>query len=925
MRGIDFSLVLVLVLGLAATTAAALDIPHEKHVLDNGLQVILHEDHSDPLVAVYVYYHVGSGREEPGRSGFAHLFEHVMFQGSENVGDEQHFKLVQEAGGTLNGSTTADRTNYYEILPSNQLELGLWLEADRMGYLLPAVTQENLDNQREVVKNERRQNYENRPYAQAREVGARLMYPPEHPYSWITIGSMKDLGAASLEDVKGFFSRWYGPNNATLAIGGDIDPKQALALVEKYFGGIPRGPKVEEPTAWTVTLAASKRETIEDRVKLPQLSYAWPTVEMGHPDAPALELLGSVLSANDASVLEKGLRIDEQLASRVSAFAWSQEMAGAFSISLRPQPGVSLDRLEGRMHELLAQAAREGVTPERLRKLKNAREARSVRGLETVSGRTSQLARNNTFFGEPDRVQADIDAIMAVNPDDVLRVLDRYVLNRPAVVISVVPRGKLDMAASGENAAETSPWFDRSVQPVAGAVPTFVPPTLWHSELSNGLKVVGTLHDEIPMTGFTLSVPAGRQYEDVETLGLASITAEMLEQGTKRLSATQFADEVTGLGASLRVSAGLEEITLNVTVLDKHLPAIVDLLTEVLLEPRFSADDFERVRQDRQTSLDTRGDQIRSLATDAWGRLAYGSDDVRGYPSTGTRDTLEALEIEDVRAFWAKHARPAGARLTWIGSRDGRGVKQLFRTMATRWKAPRGARALTAPELSQPRRPEGTAIYLVDKPGAPQSEIRIGHPGVAETHPDYYRLLILNHPLGGSFSSRVNLNLREDKGYTYGARTRFYAGSTTGVFMASAGVRTNVTAESVTEFMKEIEGMVSGPTPEELAFTKDALIQAMNRQYESMRSLSGLLDDVSRYGWSDDFLLERRKTLEAIGTQELGELAKRYLHPGRANILVVGDAATVRAPLEALGYGPVISLNADGSPVEAAAASASFE
>jgi zinc protease len=922
-RTLAASLALALLAGPAA--ASEFRIPHEKHVLDNGLQVVLHEDHSDPLVAVYVYYHVGSGREEPGRSGFAHLFEHVMFQGSENVGDDQHFKLLQEAGGTVNGSTTSDRTNYFEVVPSNQLELALWLEADRMGWLLPAVTQENLDNQREVVKNERRQNYENRPYAQGREVIARMTYPPDHPYSWITIGSMEDLSAASLEDVHAFFKRWYGPNNATLAIGGDIDPVETLSLVKRYFGPIPRGPEVPKPAARPVTLAATKRDVVEDRVKLPELTWSWPTVEMGHEDEAALDLLASVLSSNDASVLDKALRIDEPLASEVRAWHWAQELAGTFSITLRPQPGVSLDELEGRMHRLLARTAEDGVAAERLRRLKTSREARILRRLETVRGRTSRLANDNTFFGEPDRVQADLDAYLAVSPDDVERVLRRWVLNRPAVVLSTVPRGKPELAATGLNAPEAEPWLDRSSPPRPGPVATFRPPALWHAELPNGVRAVGTRFDEIPMTSLSLSVPAGRAHESLDSLGLASLTAEMLEQGTRRLSASELADELDGLGASARARASLEEITISVTALDRHLPEVVGLLGEMLLEPRFAEADFERVRRDRLTDLETRSDQVRAVAGDAWSRLLHGPDDVRGYPSTGTSETLERLTVDDVRRFWAARGRPSGARLTWVGAADARGVKSLLRELAGRWKDPRGTPALTTPELPQPPLPQGTTVYLVDKPGAPQSEIRIGWPSVPETHPDHHALTVLNHPLGGSFSSRVNLNLREDKGYTYGARTGFYGGRTTGTFLASTGVRTNVTAASVAEIMGEIEGMLAGPTDEELSFTRDALVQAMNRRYESTRALNGLLEDVSRYGWPDDYLLERLATIRTIEREALRDLAGRHLHPRRAVILVVGDAAEVRESLEALGHGPVVELAVDGSPLQPAATSASYE
>jgi zinc protease len=471
----------------AAEKTAASSIPFRKFVLDNGLELVVHEDHSDPVVAVYVYYHVGSAREEKGRSGFAHLFEHMLFQGSEHVGDDQHFKLVQGAGGTLNGSTTSDRTNYFEVLPSNQLELALWLESDRMGFLLPAMTQAKLDNQRDVVKNERRQNYENRPYGQSEGVIEAALYPPDHPYSWLTIGSQEDLSAASLDDVKGFFRRWYGPNNATLAIGGDVKTDEVVALVKKYFGSLPRGPEVETPKPRPTSLAAEKRLVMEDRVKLPELSLTWPSVPAHASDEAALDVLAAILAANNSAILDKAFKIDAQLASEVRASNRSRELAGEFSITLRPNPGVTLDTLEEKTRALLAKLSKDGVDPKQLERVKSRYEAGAIRRLETVGQRTATLADSNTFTKNPGYFDEEVRRRLAVTPDDVRAVLDRYVLGKPAVVLSVVPEGKSALAAAGSSsdgkglaAAVEASWKDPRekkispipAQPVAGAAPT---------------------------------------------------------------------------------------------------------------------------------------------------------------------------------------------------------------------------------------------------------------------------------------------------------------------------------------------------------------------------------------------------------------------------------------------------------------------
>jgi len=905
-------------LALAAPAAAQdFEIPHQKFVLDNGLEVVIHEDHSDPVVGVYVYYHVGSGREEVGRSGFAHLFEHLMFQGSQNVGDDQHFKLIQEAGGSLNGTTNTDRTNYYETLPSNQLELALWLEADRMGFLLPSVTQEKLDNQRDVVKNERRQRYENRPYGLVREVTARTLYPPDHPYSWTTIGSMDDLSAASLEDVLSFFQRWYGPNNATLAIGGDVDTQEALALVEKYFGSIPRGPAVAKPAPRPTTLAENKRVILEDKVQLPQLSYTWPTVEQDHADEPALNLLSSVLSASKSSVLDKALTIDEQLASYVTAYNWSSELAGTMGVTLRPQPGVTLDELEAKLHELLRSVATEGVAESVLDRHKTVRKASIVRGLETVASRTSQLGIDNLYRGEPDYVAKDLARHEAVTPADVVRVLKAYVLERPAVIISVVPEGQVELAAMGrsreDQAAELA--IDRTRQPTPSAKGEFVIPGVWHAQLANGVEVVGTPYDEIPLTQFSLSVPAGRLRENMTNLGLSSLTADLLDEGTGRLSSTELLDALDALGARLSIRSSDDEITFSVSALNEYLPETVELLKEIILTPSFTEKDFGRIQKERLTELSVRADNISSIAADAWDAISFGPGTVEGSPSVGTAKTVAAISRDDVAAFWAAFGTPIGARLDFVGDLDAAGVEELFRDLTETWSGG-DVRAIEA-SLSGSERlwPEKTTLYLVDKPGAAQSEIRIGHPGVSSLDPNYYGLQILNYVLGGSFSSRINLNLREDKGYTYGARSSFSGGLRPGAFVASSGVRTDVTAESVIEFMKELEGIQDGVTDEELAFTKNAMLQAMERSFESTRALARHLGLISKYGYADDFVLEQRGVLEAVTRDELTKLATEYVKPDRMAILVVGDRATILEGLQALPY-DIVELDPQGRPID---------
>jgi zinc protease len=718
----------------AAAKPAASSIPFQKFVLDNGLELVVHEDHANPVVAVYLYYHVGSAREVQGRSGFAHLFEHMLFQGSEHVGDDQHFKLVQAAGGTLNGSTTSDRTNYFEVLPANQLELALWLESDRMGFLLPAMTQAKLDNQRDVVKNERRQNYENRPYGQADGVIAAALYPPAHPYSWLTIGSQEDLSAASLDDVKGFFRRWYGPNNATLAVGGDVKADEVVALVRKYFGSLPRGPEVETPAPRPTKLVAEKRLLMEDKVKLPELSFTWPTVPARAADEAALDVLAGVLASNNASILDKALKMDEQLASEVSASHRGRDLAGEFTVTVRANAETTLDALEAKTRALLEKLAKDGVSQDQLERVKTRYETGTIRRQETVQQRTSTLANSNCFTKDPGFLDEDIRRHLAVTPADVKAVLERYVLGKPAVVLSVVPDGKKEMAAARSSAdgkdlpaaveyawkdprdrkiepASSRPLaggetaFDRTQKPAPGASIAFHAPKIWHAKLPDGVDVVGSRYAGIPMTTLTLTVPGGRLRETMDTLGLSSMTAELLQQGTRSKTATAFLEELDRLGASLSVSADEEEINLSLSCLDKHLAESVRLLSEVILHPRFADEDFQRVRKERLVAIDRRADQIRVVAGNAYRRLLWG-DGVAGMPTDGTHATVEKLSADAVRGFWKEHGVPSGARLVYVGGASEEEVQKLFAPLAAEWKGGGRLGAGRGPGAADDRRDE---------------------------------------------------------------------------------------------------------------------------------------------------------------------------------------------------------------------------
>ncbi|MCE9593154.1 MAG: insulinase family protein [Planctomycetes bacterium] len=880
------------------TTRATLALPYREFVLENGLRVLVLEDHSDPVVAVEVQYHVGSARESRGRSGLAHLFEHLMFEGSENVAAGEHFRRIQGAGGTLNGTTTFDRTWYFETLPAQHLELALWLEADRMGGLVGALSQAKLDNQRDVVKNERRQSYENRPYGRVRETLHAALYPDGHPYSWIPIGSMADLDAATLDDVRAFFLRWYGPNNAVLAIVGDVETERALALAEKHFGPIARGPDVGLPARASARLDGDARLVLEDRVQLPQLTLLWPTVHQSDRDAAALDLAGMVLSQNKSAVLDRALTVDRLLARSVSCGSEAYEIAGQFMVSVLAAPGVALDELETTVRSLIADVARDGVEPAQLERMKHRARADHVWRFETVAGKASELARSATVSGDPLESTRALERLCAVEVDEVRAVLARHLALRPAVVLATVPEGRRELASNARATVRAASTKARPrVAPEPGPRPTLRLPQLWMRE-NAGLALVGTRYDELPVSAFHLALAGGRLHESRTELGLAALTASLLAEGTRTLSTTDFTDRLDFLGANFRTFATHDELIVSFSVLDEHRDAGIALLAEALFEPRFAAADFERQKTQHLIAIDTRGDQIRTIAHNAWARLLYGEGNALGFPSLGTRASVEPMTLDDVRGFHARAlARPA--RVV-VAARDEGGDVEAVLAPISRGLGERRARANDLVEPVFPRR-ERRAFFLIDKPGAAQSELRLGHLAVAANDPDFYPLQVLNYVLGGAFTSRLNQNLREHKGFTYGVQSAFEGDRRPGAFTIATAVHTEVTAPALVECLREIDAIREGVRDDELALAKQAHSQSLLRQFESLAARVGLGDNVSRYGWAPDYPLARLAWLDRATTAELGELARRRIDPDRLAVLVVGDATRIADGLAPLG------------------------
>ena len=905
-----------------------LSIPFEKYELGNGLNVILHEDRSDPIVSVAIYYHVGSDREVPGRTGFAHLFEHMMFQQSENVPEDQYFRYIQSAGGTLNGSTNQDRTNYYETVPKNALEMVLWAESDRMGYLTNTITQQAFAIQQNVVQNEKRQNYDNRPYGHSSTVMARAMYPEGHPYSWTTIGEMKDLFNATVEDVKDFHSRFYVPNNATLAISGDFDPVQVKEWVEKYFGEIPRGPEVEELVPVPVVLPETKKLYHEDNfANAPQFTMAFPTPERYSKDSYALSALAEILAGGKKSPMYNVLVKEKNLTSSVRAYNRGQELGGMFTISLTANPGVSLTDVENAIFEAFKRFEEEGVTDKDLERVKAGQETSFYNMMSSVQGKSFRLAEYDIFAGDPGFYKTDMENMMSVTTGDVVRVYDKYIKGKNYVATSFVPKGRTDLAASGsvdagieeenilsatevkieEGAAEeiekTPTSFDRSVKPPLGPDVSVNVPPVWKASLDNGIKIYGIEHTEVPLIQYSIVIEGGHMLDDISKPGVANMLANMLNEGTKNETPEELEEEIDLLGAMIRVSADDEDITVSVTTLARNFEKTLAIAEEMLLEPRWDSDAFELARTRILNSIRRSSIDPTYLGSMALSKLVVGDDNIFSTDISGTAESVTSMTMDDIKSFYEKNISPSVARFLIVGDITQPEVEKALASLGASWQA----KEVQKPVLTFAPPPETSHVYFVDVPGAKQSNIYIGAPSLTRSDPDYYPAFVANYKLGGSFNGYVNLVLREEKGYTYGARTNFIAEKNLGLFVASAAVRSTATLESAEIFRDLMKDYRAGVSQADVDFTKDALIKGNALQFETQRALMGMLNTMSAYNLPDNYVELEEDYVRQLTADEVDAMVQKYIDPMKMYYVIAGDAATQLSEMKKLGFGdPVL-------------------
>ena len=930
-------------------------IPYEKYVLPNGLTVIVHEDHSDPIVHVDVTYHVGSAREEIGKSGFAHFFEHMMFEGSEHVADKEHFKIVTESGGTLNGSTNLDRTNYFETVPSNQLEKMLWLEADRMGFLYNAVTQPKFEIQRATVTNERGQNYDNRPYGLAGEVASKALYPYGHPYSWLTIGYVEDLNRVNVNDLKNYLLRWYGPNNATLTVGGDVNTKLVIQWVEKYFGSIPRGQEVMPVKLPPVKLTSDRYVSyVDNYAKIPQLRIVYPTVPEYNKDMAALACLAQVLGGgggggsrgggrggrgggggNQTSVLYQWL-IKSQKALSASTFSSLNELTGEFTFSVTPFPDHNLAEMQTELNLALMEFEKRGVTDDDLEKFKNSYESQTINRLASVDGKVAQLAAYQTFTGNPNMTGKLLSMYNGVTKQDVMRVYNQYIKNKPAVIESIVPKGKEDTKAAADNYVvdagnykrpnygyeglsykKPKDNFDRKVIPPSGPNPVVKVPAFWKKSLTNGMQVIGVENNEIPAVTISISLKGGRlaaEQNNLSKAGLANLFAAMMNEDTKDKSSEDFSLALQKLGSSVGVSNTDDAIVFTVQSLTKNLDKTLDLLKERMLRPDFKEETFTRIKRQLTQGIQNAKTQPASIADLVYAEVNYGTTSILGVPDNGTEETLKNIKFSDIQDFYNNYISSQGGEVVVVGDIK---ENQVLPKLSFLNQLPK--KEITLPVVPYNMAPaHKTIIYIVDVPKAAQTEFRVGYPtGLRyDATGDYYRARLANYNLGEGFNSRLNINLREDKGWTYGARGGFAGDKYSGAYTFSSGIRAMSTDSALSEVIREIKLYnQSGPTAQEIQFMKNSIGQSDARNYETGIQKAAFVRRVMEYNLPADFVNQETKILNSFTVNDANALIKKYIDFNKMNIVLVGDKDRILPGLQRLGY-DIVELDVNGNPVK---------
>lgn len=907
-------------------------VDYEKITLANGLQVIFHIDRSDPVVAVALTSHVGSAREIEGRTGFAHLFEHLLFLESENLGKGGLDKMSARIGGSgANGSTSRDRTNYYQTVPKDALEKMIWAEADKLGFFINTVTEPVLAKEKQVVKNEKRQTNDNMPYGHSYYVMDKNLYPEGHPYNWQVIGSLEDLQNATLQDVKDFYNRWYVPNNVTLTIAGDFDIKQAKEWVNKYFGEIKRGEDISKMEKQQVTLTSTKKLYYEDNfARVPFLMVAWPGVYQYHPDAYALEVLSTYLTKGKKAPLYQVLVEDKQLTDQVVAYQDNGEIAGQLVMQVTAFQDKSLQDVMDVMQAGFAKFEANGISANDLARIKAGQETAFYNSLSSVVGKGFQLAQYEIFAGDPGFVNQDIKNILAVTADDVMRVYNQYIKGKNYVATSFVPKGNKDLALNDSKLAEvvvepivdgaeetfdasitakyakTPSSFDRSIEPRYGENPNVKVPEIWKAELSSGIKILGITNTEVPLVQFEIQLKGGMLLENINKIGVSNLLAGIITKGTAKKTPEALESEIETLGASIYASANKEFITIQGNTLAKNYNKTMALIEEMLLEPRWDVKEFDLLKQSTLNQIKRQQANPNSIASIAFEKLIYGENHILSFDNIGTTASVNAITIDDLKTYYNNYCSTKITTIMAVGAITQSEVAKSIADINGKWSK----KEIQFPEIANAVAPVTSKVYFYDVPGSNQSVIQFGYPALAATDSDYYRAALLNYRLGGGgFAALLTQELRESKGYTYGIYSNFSGSVFKGPFFIASGVRSNVTYESASLIKSILEGYGKNYNENDLEITKGFMIKSGARAFETLNSKLGMLKKISNYNYADNYPKQHENIVKALTVQDIKLLAESYIHPDKMIYLIVGDAATQKDKLEKLGFGKPILLN----------------
>ena len=901
----------VLALMVLATGAFAqgtdVDIPYQKFVLDNGLTVIVHEDHKAPIVAVNLWYHVGSKNERPGKTGFAHLFEHLMFGGSEHA-PGRYIDAMERIGATdLNGTTNSDRTNYFENVPTSALDLTLWMESDRMGHLLGALDQKTLDLQRGVVQNEKRQG-ENQPYGVTRQLITQNTYPAGHPYSWTTIGEMADLDAASMKDVQEWFKTYYGPSNVILVLAGDIDAKTAKEKAEKYFGDIPAGPPVTHQEAWIAKMTGTHRQKVQDRVPQARIYKIWNIPEYGNADADYLDLVSDVLSTGKTSRFYKRLVYDDQIATNANAFVALSEIGGQFRVQATARPGQDLAQVEKELDEELARFLREGPTAEELQRVKTEYAANFIRGIERIGGfggKSDRLAQSQVFRGKPDAYKESLKRVQDATAEDLKAAANRWLADG-VYALEVHPFPQFKTASTGA---------DRSKAPATGTPPDLKLPKLQRTTLSNGLKVILAERHEVPLVNFWMTTDAGYAADQFAAPGTASMTSSLLDGGTSTRTALQISDQLAMLGAELRAYSNLDLSIVQLSSLRAKLDPSLELFADVILNPSFPESDFTRQQKQQLAAIEREQNTPVQMALRVFPGLLYGAGHAYGNPLTGsgTTDSVTKMKREELVKFHQTWYRPNNATLVVVGDTTLGEIKPKLEKLFASWKTGQ----IPKKNVGTVSLASKSTVYLMDKPGALQSVIIAGVIAPPTANPKEIAIEAMNDGLGGMFGSRLNMNLREDKHWSYGARSLLWGARAQRPFIAFAPVQTDKTKESLAEMNKEFRGIL-GDHPlsaDELAKIQANETLSLPGSRETEDSVGRSIIDLVQFGLPDDYYETYAGKVRALKTSDVEDAAKTVVHPDNLIWVIVGDRAKIEAGVKELGLGETRFLSPDGKPL----------